>query len=391
MMDPPASPAPPRAPVRVLHVRSQYVVDGGVETFINALFRFTDDAAVHDHTLLVESRGIERPAFCEDRYHDRPGELLRMRWDKKQMLANLRELARIVDELGIEVIHTHDNRANLLTLPLVKLLRRGVAWLASGHGWIQHPWKSRVIQDVDRALVPLASAVHLASRSLVGEVRPFRPRRLAIVPYFVDRSDWKDAYDTQAVRRAWGVPDDCVLLGMVGRLGEEKGHTHLLQAYAEAAPQMPPTRLALVGDGPIRERLQAEVQELGIADRVILPGQYPDAIEACATFDVLTHSSLGETLSIAILEALFLGKPFVATQVGANADSIAHGENGYLVPPADAGAFARALVDLVSHPERLAAFGAASRERSKRFEAPVIARQYEAVYRALADGEPVPG
>jgi len=386
---PAPSPPNPSSPKRtnVLHIRSQYIVDGGVETFVNALITHSNADHVRHDVAVFTTPDIDRPSFCESLFEGggRDGRHERIRWDKTRLLFPvIRAILRIVDQRDIQVIHAHDNRANLIALAVRSLLGRPVAWLASAHGWVRDPVKSHLIGMVDRALMPLADMAHFASASLFGQIRRRPPERIAAVPYFLDVSEFASSYDSETLRRRWGIPDDCLVLGMVGRLGPEKGHVYLLRAYAQVAERFAQTRLVVVGDGPIRAEVEQVARELGLADRVVFTGFHEDAIEACAAFDVLVHSSLTETLSISIMEALQLGKPIVATTVGANADSVHHGRNGFLVPAGDATALADAVIELLGDSDRIASFAAESREISKRFSADVIAREYEALYERLA-------
>ncbi len=174
---------------------------------------------------------------------------------------------------------------------------------------------------------------------------------------------------------------------MVARLSTEKGHIYLLRAMPEVVREFPDIKLVLVGDGPLKGQLKELTHQLHLDKHVIFTGFYKDSIEACSLFDVFVHSSLNESLSMVISEAMQLGKPVIATTVGANRDLVSPGENGYLVPPRDEYELGRAIIRLLSDKTRLRQYSSASQEIMKRkFSPPVITRQYEELYTYMTQG-----
>jgi len=130
----------------------------------------------------------------------------------------------------------------------------------------------------------------------------------------------------------------------VGRFVEAKGMRELVTAFTELARTDDRLRLALIGDGVMREELKALVQASGFADRVHLPGGQPPERVArwIGAADLLTLPSWSEGYPNVVVEALACGRPVVATDVGGTHE-IVHADNGLLIPPRDAAVLARAL------------------------------------------------
>lgn len=167
-------------------------------------------------------------------------------------------------------------------------------------------------------------------------------------------------------RRSMGVDDQALVIGFVGRFVAQKAPEILIEAFAMAATAQPLARLALVGNGPLEGALRERAARLGIADKVIWLGER-DARGVIAGFDLFALSSRKEGLPYVVLEAMAAGLPVVATTSAGCELLVIPGVNGQLVLPDDAPAFARALIELVTNPARLAQFGESSRQRVARF------------------------
>lgn len=175
------------------------------------------------------------------------------------------------------------------------------------------------------------------------------------------------------------------LVGTVGRMQTVKDQTTLVQAFLRALEMNPSLRerlrLVLVGDGPLRAKCQTLLEAAGAADLAWLPGERADVPALMRGLHCFVLPSLAEGISNTILEAMASGLPVVATDVGGNADLVAHGKTGIVVPAADAAALAEALSSLALAPERAAAMGAAGRAVIEtRFSLSSMVAAYRSLY-----------
>ncbi|MGQ4807327.1 D-inositol-3-phosphate glycosyltransferase [Candidatus Entotheonellaceae bacterium PAL068K] len=174
------------------------------------------------------------------------------------------------------------------------------------------------------------------------------------------------------------------VVGTVGHLAGHKGHRFLLDALPDVVRTEPQVGLVIAGSGALRLTLETQAAALGLADRVRFTGFRQDILALMRGFEVFVFPSVLEGLGTAILDAMALGKPVVATRAGGIPEVVEDGVTGLLVPARDPEALARALCHVLQHPEQGRAFGEAGRKRVERhFTAARMAAQTLQVYQQL--------
>jgi glycosyltransferase involved in cell wall biosynthesis len=188
--------------------------------------------------------------------------------------------------------------------------------------------------------------------------------RWALLQNGVDTEHFRLAPPDPAARAALGLDPRRPVVGTIGRLEDRKGHDQLLRAAGTmlAGGNGRRPQIVIVGDGPLREKLQAQAQSLGVADSVRFVGAVADVRPSLAAMDVFVLPSHAEGMSNALMEAMAAARPVVATAVGGNTEVVVNGETGVLIPPADPAAIADAIAALLRDPDRAAGLGAAARE-----------------------------
>src|SRR5690606_14972180 len=178
-----------------------------------------------------------------------------------------------------------------------------------------------------------------------------------------------------------GLPPETQLIGFVGRLNWAKDLPTMVAAFTQVRAQRDDVALVLVGEGEERTAVVEAITEAGVGDRVFLLGDRSDVPALLPAFSIFAMSSVSEGYSIALLEACASALPIVATRVGGNAEIVADGVNGLVVPPRSAEALAEAVLQLVEDPDRAEAMGHAGRAwlmANATFD--VMASRYVALY-----------
>ena len=174
------------------------------------------------------------------------------------------------------------------------------------------------------------------------------------------------------------------LLVSVGNLYPVKGHQHLIDALALLSGRHPTLHLAIGGRGELADALATRARHKGVAGRVHLLGLRADVPAVLAAADVFVLPSLSEGLPLALLEAMFAGRPIVATDVGEVSVALAHGEAGVLVEAGNPPALAAALDRLLSDPEHARDLGQRAAGRAlAEYDISHMVRRYVGTYEEL--------
>jgi len=241
---------------------------------------------------------------------------------------------------------------------------------------------------LDRALARQQDRIITISHHLKRfcvEVERLPAEKITPIHYGLDAGAFSCAGgDGADVRIEFGIAPDTPLIGVVGRLIEQKGHCYLLAALAHVVEALPAAHLLIAGDGALRPALEQQAADLGLAKRVTFAGWRGDVARIMAAIDVLAMPSLWEGFGLVLLEAMAASRPIVASQVSAIPEIVAHDETGLLVPPKDAAALARALLALLREPSRAQAMGRRGRQRlAQQFTVGRMVEQTQAVYESL--------
>lgn len=189
------------------------------------------------------------------------------------------------------------------------------------------------------------------------------------------------------VHSEWSVPQDAELVGLFGRIEEFKGPFVLTQAIRKIVAARPRAYFFFVG--PVAPDVQQALWEIadrdGVAARLRFTGGRDDVPRLMAAMDLVTLPSRYEACSMAIIEAMMLGKPVVATRAGGNPELIRDGETGLLIERTP-DAVAEAIIRILADPVHKRQMGAAAQARAVcRFSASVMVNQIEALYQEMVD------
>ena len=211
------------------------------------------------------------------------------------------------------------------------------------------------------------------------------PRRISVISSAYRADLFHEGVDSRRVRRELGFSDETLVVGVAGRLVADKGHIHLMRAAAALKPQLPMMVLVFAGAGPEEGRLKAQALELGIDDRVRFLGFRPDIAEVEAAFDIAVLPSVGcDASSASVKEAMALGVPIIASDIGGARHLIEHGVTGMIVRPGEPDDLASALKSMAD--DRAAARRMALKARedvTRRFSIDRLADETLAVYASV--------
>jgi glycosyltransferase involved in cell wall biosynthesis len=311
-----------------------------------------------------------------------------------------RALARVIRKHEIDVVQTHllgSLDFLMLALPWFTNLSvilwtfHNVDFLPSERKYSRYRWLLGPKRLVHRLLYRLAShkvsgfiaVSDMVREAMVNQIGPIQDK-IAVVCNGVDVKRYEQQVDIHTVRQRLGLGTATSLIATVGTLKEQKGHRYLIDAAHEIVPRHPDWHFLLVGDGGLRDGLQAQVRELGLSENIHFLGNRHDVPELLAASDLFVLPSLWEGLPMALIEAMAASKAVVATAVSGTVQVVVPNETGLLVPPGDSGLLAQAIEQLLTDPMQTRAMGTAGKRRVEEgFSARRQAFEHLTLYRRL--------
>jgi glycosyltransferase involved in cell wall biosynthesis len=351
----------------ILHIHTLPVVSG---SGINTLLTMMGSAERgHRVTLACESRGrltedAER-AGIGIRLIPAMGRNVHVLKDLTALLA----LAREIRAGNYDIVHTHNSKAGFLGR-LAGRLAAAPLVIHTVHGFAFHdsepPVRQATFRFLERAagrwcdgLIFISKALeNWANREGIGDTVP-----RAVIYSGIDVKAFQGG-DRGKVRRELGIADGRLVVGMISKLWEGKGHDVLFQAWKNVLTEWTletKPLLLIVGEGPLEFTLRNRVLALNISSHVKFAGFRSDISDITAAVDVAVLPSAFEGMGRVVLEAMAAGKPVVASRVGGIPDLVQDGITGYLVNPGDYESLGRKLMMLLQDNRLRTDLGTAAR------------------------------
>ena len=181
------------------------------------------------------------------------------------------------------------------------------------------------------------------------------PKKIEVVINGAEPLRKVDADEAAELRAKLGINSGDFVVGMSARLEEVKGHIYLIEAARIIRERgIENLKVLIIGTGATEQSLKEKAAEYGLSDSVIFPGFVGDVAPYIQIMDVIINCSFGtEATSMALIEAMSLAKPAIATDYGGNAVIIENGKNGYIIPQKSASNLAEAIQKLMDSPDKL--------------------------------------
>jgi glycosyltransferase involved in cell wall biosynthesis len=245
-----------------------------------------------------------------------------------------------------------------------------------------HPatyWANLLTFPLNHHVFAVSNEVRHSIRYPPG-LRSFRVPAVETLYYGIDREAIARAGPSDGIRAELGISPDAAIVGTVANFKAHKGHAYLLQAALQVRGAIPDVKFVLVGQGPLEQDIRRSAHDLGLDQTVIFAGYREDVHRVMKAFDVFALPSVYDGLSIALIEAMSLGKPPVVTRAGGNPEAVEHGKHGLVVPPGDPQALASSILTLLRNGSVRRHLAQAARARAGAFDIRSAVRRTEQVY-----------
>lgn len=308
-----------------------------------------------------------------------------LRHRKYADIGKARSLARLWDELEANVVWIRDTRdmsicgwAKQFSNRNVRLIYQQAMQLGISKRDLLHTLRFR---QIDCWIAPLT---FLAEQ--VTEMTRFPKERIEIIPLAIEPERFLVRVSRQDARASFGLPQDAVLLGNIGRIDPLKGQLILIEALPELRKSAGNVHVVIIGE-PTRnegsdylEQLQDRTKALGMEAFVHVLPFTKDVARAYACLDVFAMTSAGETFGMVTIEAMISGKAIIGTESSGTPELLQNGEIGLLYPPGDLDAFVKGVTPLLRSEEMRSRLGRESRSTAlKRYSKNAVVEQIEGV------------
>jgi glycosyltransferase involved in cell wall biosynthesis len=367
--------------MRVLHVNTHMNI-GGIGQYIVSLAKALKQKRVE--CFVASSGGELTPELVRlDIRHMRLEMNTKFEFGPKVFRSSSR-LTQIIKDNHIDLIHAHTRVSQVASYLASR--RAGIPYVATCHGYFNAKLSRRLFDTWGEKVVAISEAVrvHLEKDFNID------PQRIEVIYNGIDLNRFSNTYSTDQIARAkrsLGIQRGNVV-GTMGRLSSVKGQKFLIEAMKEIAAKSKDTQCLIIGSGREEAALKSLARSLGLEGRVIFTGAaYMDIPLYISCMDIFVLPSIEEGLGLALLEAMSLGRPCVASATGGIKDIINDGVNGILTPVGDSVSIANAVLKILSDKDLAKNMSEISRDFVKsRFSIEAMANNmiglYERVIRA---------
>ena len=357
-----------RQPLRVCHI-SMTLLTGGLERLLVEIGRHCDSRDFQLHFVTLDQVGQPARDLEELGW---PVSVIKTS-SRQSKWGRLTSLTSLLKDGSFDVIHSHNTLAHFYAAVAAKWAGVPVV-VNTQHGrGCGSSWKARMQFRIANLLTDQIIGVSEDATELCRRDDPISRRRMQAIWNGIDLK-----------RFAFTGPQQNPIGISVARLSPEKDIETLLRATSLVIKSHPDFRLKLIGDGPERERLHSLREQLALGSHVEFLGERHDVPSLLSSAGFFVSSSRSEGISLTLLEAMAVGLPIVATDVGGNPEIILDGQTGRLVPSKSPETLAAAMCDMLADPTLWNLYGTLGRQRVEdQFNITYMVARYEQLYRDL--------
>jgi glycosyltransferase involved in cell wall biosynthesis len=289
------------------------------------------------------------------------------------------------------ILHSHSEFSDIIAL-FLKLQYKHIHTIRTCHYGYKQEWKNRPFRRIllTNFLYPLSFNYEVGVNSSITNrldnrfVSKILHKKAILINEGINLNHFSNTKDiTCEIKSILGIPEKANIVGSIGRLAEQKGQKYLLQAAKIVINKIPNTYFIIVGDGPLRNDLEALSRILEIDQHVFFLGSRSDVINLLKCFDIFVLPSLWEGLPISLLESMASNVPVITTSIPGCMDIITNERNGILVDPRNPQALSEAIFQILHSPELRNKLSKNALDTVKEYSIENIAKVYSDLYMSL--------
>lgn len=359
--------------INVLHVLSRLPV-GGVENMLLKVVKGYDKSWFNVSICCLKEGGeiadeLERLGFKV--------EILNRMKGHGFDIGTVTALCKFIKKGNIHILRTHHYHANLYGR-IAGIIARVPVIISSFHDVYKSPERPKFHRSILNFILSFFTDKLIAvSQEVASDIIKYdrvSPKKIRVIYNGIQREEFREELSRQKVRDIFKLPQNLFAIGTVGRLTEQKGHRFLIKSVAGIAD----TFIAIAGDGPLKNELKDLSEQYNI-NCIFLGAMPPGRIHAfLRTLDIFCFPSLWEGFGGALIEAMAVGLPIVASDIPPHREVI--GEAGMFVTPGNTDELSRVLKMLIADPSLREEFGQKAKERADIFSIEKTIKAYEDLF-----------
>lgn len=333
--------------IKILHVAQ---AAGGVDRYIRMLFKYMD----HDkfENILVCSHDFKRDDY--NGLADAFEYVDMQRSIGKADISAMSAVRKLIKKYKPDIVYAHSSKAGAIArVANIGLKKNGekIRCIYNPHGWAFNmrcgKKKQMMYTAIEKMAAPFCDkiiCISEAEKQSALDKKICKKDKLQVIVNGIDIEDYeqrKTAGLSTVSRKSYGIPQTAFVVGMVGRISEQKAPDVFIKAAKQIKEKIPEARFMIVGDGPDREKIESYAKKHGIP--LCITGWVENALDYVDLFDTALLLSRWEGFGLALPEYMLVGKPIIACKVDAIPSIITDGENGLLVAVDDVNAVVEAV------------------------------------------------
>ena len=365
--------------MRVMHVTFDMRI-GGTEMVIKNIIEGNSDANIEMSIYCIEAplgpwgedlKASGTPIAVEER---QPG------FDRS-LISKIR---KHIKDNDIDILHCHQYTPWVYGTLAAAFTKTKVIFTEHGRFYPDSSsWKRKLVNPVLNKFTSAVTAISEATRDALVEFECIKKSDIDVVYNGIKPLE-PSTGELSALKISLGLPENALVFGTVARLDPIKNQSMLIEAFAEAEKYIAEAYLLIVGDGELMTSLNAQVERLGLQQKVIFTGYKANPTNYLAIMDVFLLPSLSEGTSMTLLEAMSIGKPCVVTNAGGNPEIVAHSKTGLVTANNNQEELKEALITISESEKMRASFSESAIARFyELFHVNKMMAQYSKIYKKV--------
>ena len=366
--------------IKILHLTKGTELYGAQRVILNLAENINSENFEALIATLVNNRHGQG-TFVEE-IENRGEKAITIKCRKRIDIPALQALITILKNQHIDILHCHELKSRLYGL--IAARARNIPVVTTHHNWTGANRLVKIFECLDALYIRFFDRIIAVSEELKLSMLKFKipAKRITVILNGINLKEFQgDQKDITSLRKKIGIKVGEKIIGNVGRLSVEKGHKLFLTTAELIKKEYPAIQFVIVGNGPLEGELKILVDKLGLKENVFFTGFCQDVQQIYSIMDIYLSTSVVEGTPMAMMEAMAMGVPVVATKVGGVSGLLQQNQGGILLDNNEPEKIADSVIDLLKNPDKLARLAAnAQKNIEENHSALQMVRQYENIY-----------